>query len=97
MRPKVSEARDRLVKALTALENPQAYCKQEGYGDVKDLSNAQAYAVGGAKALIEFALHSLGEPIDPFRSRDTPYVRPTERERIEMCGPDPVRNEELGL
>lgn len=22
---------------------------------------------------------------------------PTERERIEMCGPDPVRNSELGL
>jgi len=24
-------------------------------------------------------------------------LSPTERERIGMCGPDPVRNEELGL
>lgn len=24
-------------------------------------------------------------------------TRPTERERIEMCGPDPVRNSDLGI
>jgi hypothetical protein len=32
-----------------------------------------------------------------YRCRALEHSGPTERERIEMCGPDPVRNEELGL
>lgn len=99
MRPKARKARDHLVRALSALEDPQGYCKQQGHDHyTHDLAAAKSFAMGAAQSMIRFALEALGEPIDPFRSHDAgPYVRPTERERIEMCGSDPVRNEELGL
>jgi len=76
MKPKVREARDRLLKALAALEDPKVYCAQNEYGNVKDLENARVYAAGAAKVLIEFALQDLGEPIDPYRPHEAgPYVR----------------------
>lgn len=67
--PKSREAREHLVKALAVLEDPQTHYRQEvgnsRYAD--DSVVQQAYAVGAAKALIKFALHKLGEPIDPYK------------------------------
>lgn len=92
MKPNARQARDHLLKALAALQDPQEYCKQQGHSDyAHDLTAAKSFAIGAAQAMIGFALQALGEPIDTYRPR------PTERERIEICGPDPVRNEELGL
>ncbi len=72
--PKPREARQHLVEALAALEDPQSHYRREvgnsRYAD--DPVVQQAYAVGAAKALIKFALHKLGEPINPY---ETPAAR----------------------
>ena len=71
MSPKPREARKRLLKALAALEDPEAYCTQQGY----DVTNAHACVVGVAKVMIKFALRDLGEPIDPFRPAGVGCIR----------------------
>lgn len=77
MKPKAREAREHLLKALSALEDPVAYCNQHGHdGYARDAERARFYALGAAKACIEFALRDLGEPIDPFRPLEVgPYIR----------------------
>jgi hypothetical protein len=63
------QAREHLRHALAALEDPVAYCLKDGQGRyAADDSAARAYATGGAKALIAFALRELGEPINPFKA-----------------------------
>lgn len=74
MRPKPKRARDDLLKALEALQDPVAFCKQRGE-QVDNSGQAYAFAAGHAKACIEFALQALGEPINPFRLGDAPYHR----------------------
>lgn len=77
MKSKTREARERLLKALQALENPGAFCKQQNYDTKGYIGSELAYTAGAVKSLIEFALRDLGEPIDPFRSLSAgPYVRP---------------------
>lgn len=76
MKPKPREAREHLLKALAALEDPQAYCLQNDHlkDDAKDPSRAFSCAVGAAKFWVEFALQTLGEPIDPYRPIGEPYA-----------------------
>jgi len=75
MKPKPREAREHLLKALATLEDPESYCKQQGH-DKYDAASVRSFAIGAAKARIEFALQALGEPIDPYRPIESgPYVR----------------------
>lgn len=78
MKLKPREAREHLLKALAALDDPQTYCKQndaEAYAN--DLGAAKSFVIGAARFRIEFALQLLGEPIDPYRPHEAgPYVRP---------------------
>ena len=77
MRPKPGEARERLLKALRALENPGAFCREHGHNTKGDIASESAYVAGAVKMMIEFALRDLGEPINPFRPFSAgPYVRP---------------------
>ena len=74
MKSEAAEARRHLLKALAALNDPAAHCKERGYELIVP-GQAMAYAAGAARASIEFALQALGEPVDPYR-RDShvPYV-----------------------
>jgi hypothetical protein len=74
MRPQPKQAREHLLRALKALEDPVAYCKSEG--EERDAATADAYVAGCVKARIEFALQALGEPINPYRALEVP-ARPS--------------------
>jgi hypothetical protein len=81
MRRKSSEAREHLLKALAALEDPKAFCKQHGNGRyAEDPDTARAYTIGAVKSMIEFALQALGEPIDPFRPTELRQSAPPPKE-----------------
>lgn len=58
----------------------------------KAVRTDKAYEIRDALALLQRHVPSAS-------AGDWMYRRqaPTERERLEMCGADPVRNEELGL
>lgn len=66
MKPKPREAREHLLRALAALEYPAEFCMQRGH-EANDRASETAYVAGAARQCIEFALHALGEPIDPWR------------------------------
>lgn len=62
--PKPREARKRLLEALAALEDPAGFYRREVGNGSTDC--APAFTMGAVKALVKFALHDLGEPIDPW-------------------------------
>lgn len=71
MRPQPKKARDELVKALEALQDPIGYCRQRGHAP----GHEYAYVAGAVQHRIEIALHALGEPINPHRPHGVPYHR----------------------
>jgi len=66
MKPKSKNrrAREGLLEALRALEDPGAFCRARGFEPRED-TLALAYAAGATKFMIKMALRDLGETIDP--------------------------------
>jgi hypothetical protein len=62
---KPSQARERLREVLAALEDPATYCKDNGGPD--DARGQASFVMGSARVMIKYALHDLGEPIDPMK------------------------------
>lgn len=68
----VPVARQILLEALQALNHPTQWCRDHDF-DPKDSCEARSYVAASAKVSIEHALHSLGEPINPFRRDGSLY------------------------